>query len=506
MKAILLLRVSTEDQDFEHQRAPLMDYLAKHPELEYSDDRVFAFEESGYKDVSRRKKFNKLLESIPDNEQYALICHKVDRLGRDFLSLTQKISEFIDSRRLELHFVGEGLVLRHDTDAGRKFTFSLLCGLAQYYSDAISDNVIRGLRSIFMKGRIISKAPYGYKSIPTGKEVDGKLEKVVKVNDLEREIVIKIFHLYIHEGLSLKAISKEIYDEYNEIVKKDKIHRILRNRFYYGINTYKKYGLEIPHIYETFITKSTYLQAQKMLKAKNNGAGTRKSKDVRIFQKILKCKYCSATCSPESKRGKLRYGCSFYKGRHDIKGTRSKNEDELLKLIAKELSSIKVPQEILKKSNKFLEEIYKQETKSHSNTLSNFDKKLEEIDDYRRKLLKSSNLTQEFINEELSNLLKEEQDIKDKIESTNSRLPEVIKEFQDAISLLSNIDLIFKSSKKEDKRLILKNLFSNIFWDGENLITELNSPYLQVKSLKDVSYGAGDAIRTRDLFVGNEML
>ncbi|MCS7206057.1 MAG: recombinase family protein [Leptospiraceae bacterium] len=87
MKAIILARVSTEEQkeagnSLSTQQARLRAYIKRNSDLELIKE--FIFDESAYKE--HRKEFNKVLDFIrKQKEVVALCCDKVDRLCRDFL-------------------------------------------------------------------------------------------------------------------------------------------------------------------------------------------------------------------------------------------------------------------------------------------------------------------------------------------------------------------------------------------------------------------------------------
>src|SRR3990172_10987591 len=88
MKAIILARVSTEEQkeagnSLPAQQARLRDYISRKPTLQL--DKEFIFDESAYQDKERRK-FQTVIEYVEkQKETIAICCDKVDRLSRDFL-------------------------------------------------------------------------------------------------------------------------------------------------------------------------------------------------------------------------------------------------------------------------------------------------------------------------------------------------------------------------------------------------------------------------------------
>jgi DNA invertase Pin-like site-specific DNA recombinase len=144
MKAIILARVSTEEQrdgkSLPAQQDRLRSYIDRKPELKR--DKEFIFDESAYKE--HRKEFNGVVEYIlSQKEVIAFCCDKVDRLTRDFLVGLPTLEKLRREGKIELHFPSDNLVLHQNSPATDLFHFNIAVSLAQYYSNSISDNVKR---------------------------------------------------------------------------------------------------------------------------------------------------------------------------------------------------------------------------------------------------------------------------------------------------------------------------------------------------------------------------
>ena len=145
MKAILIARVSTEEQREAGNSLP-----AQVVRLErYCQNKNFtilqicSFDESAYTD--QRDEFDRIIDFILEQqEKVAVCCDKVDRLSRNvFDKRIATLYEKALSDEIELHFVSDGQVINSRISAVEKFQFSISLGLAKYYPDAISDNVKR---------------------------------------------------------------------------------------------------------------------------------------------------------------------------------------------------------------------------------------------------------------------------------------------------------------------------------------------------------------------------
>ena len=107
MKAIILARVSTEEQMTEGQSIPAQLGRAR----EYANKKGFEiqsehqFEESSTKD--QRKKFDLVINEIKrSKEKIALIVETVDRLQRGFKE-SVLLDEFRKEGKLDIHFIRE---------------------------------------------------------------------------------------------------------------------------------------------------------------------------------------------------------------------------------------------------------------------------------------------------------------------------------------------------------------------------------------------------------------
>jgi len=147
MKAILIARVSTEEQKEAGNSLP-----AQINRLEqYCRNRGFtilrtcSFDESAYSE--NRSEFDAIIDyALSQKEKVVICCDKVDRLSRNIFD--KRISILYEkalSDQLELHFISDGQIINSNISAVEKFQFGISLGLAKYYSDAISYNVKRAI-------------------------------------------------------------------------------------------------------------------------------------------------------------------------------------------------------------------------------------------------------------------------------------------------------------------------------------------------------------------------
>src|SRR5579872_2341692 len=212
MKAILIARVSTEEQKEAGNSLP-----AQISRLEqycrnkgFSILRTCSFDESAY--TNSRSEFDSIIDyALNLKEKVVICCDKVDRLSRN--TFDKRISTLYEKAlrdQLELHFISDGQIINSNISAAEKFHFGISLGLAKYYSDAISDNVKRAIEQKLRRGEWPAKAPYGYLNVTTE---DGKPDVIV--DDYAAAVVQQVFELYATGAFSMELLLEKINSMYN---------------------------------------------------------------------------------------------------------------------------------------------------------------------------------------------------------------------------------------------------------------------------------------------------
>ena len=211
MKAILIARVSTEEQrDAGNSLPAQVARLERYCQSKgYEIQQVCSFDESAY--TNDRSEFDRIIDLILNQQEKVIVCcDKVDRLSRNVFD--KRISVLYEkalSDEIELHFISDGQIITSRISAVEKFQFSISLGLAKYYSDAISDNVKRALEQKLRKGEWPAMAPYGYKNITKD---DGNTDIIV--DEYEAHIVRTLYELYATGAYSMDLLRAKVKKEY----------------------------------------------------------------------------------------------------------------------------------------------------------------------------------------------------------------------------------------------------------------------------------------------------
>ena len=133
MKAILIARVSTEEQKEAGNSLPAqVTRLEKYCQNKgFEILKRFSFDESAYKD--QRDEFDRIFDFvIEQKEKIAVCCDKVDRLSRNMFD--KRVSTLYEKAlqdEIELHFVSDGQIINSRISAAEKFQFGISLGLSQ---------------------------------------------------------------------------------------------------------------------------------------------------------------------------------------------------------------------------------------------------------------------------------------------------------------------------------------------------------------------------------------
>lgn len=102
---VLLLRVSTNSQDYEYQRNTLTDLCKRN---DWKIVHTFENKVSGAKKNEERQEIVELIDYIKNNKVHLCCCTEVSRIGRDTLEALKTI-EFLNEHKVNLYFANYGI-------------------------------------------------------------------------------------------------------------------------------------------------------------------------------------------------------------------------------------------------------------------------------------------------------------------------------------------------------------------------------------------------------------
>lgn len=486
MKAIILARVSTEEQKEAGNSLP-----AQIERMEKYCNRIglkvikkYSFDESAYK--IKRDEFDKILEDIENSKEKLAICFdKVDRLSRNvFDKRVALLYEKALTDEIELHFVSDGQIINSQMSAVEKFQFGMSLGLAKYYSDAISDNVKRAFEQKRRKGEWTGHAPFGYLNVVNE---DGSKKDIIP--DPERaSVVVELFTKYATGNYSFDGLSDDlekrcIKTSNNQKVYKSVVHQILKNPFYYGDAYSKKFGI-YKHKYKPLISKDLWLTVKEVREQKNNNPVKTKSGKDFIFGGLLKCANCGCSMTAELKKGKyVYYSCTNAKGVCKRVYT---NENEFIKPVNNVLSSLKLSDEQVQQIVEFLKENHIYQAKYHKDQIKRLRRQYDALQgkaDSLLDLLIDKKIPQEVYDQKSNELRNRQRNIEIELEEYTSADESYHITAKTILSLAQRAREIFDSSETPEKRQLLKYLLQNPTVKDGKLVFKLQTPFDTIASV-----------------------
>ena len=184
-------------------------------------------------------------------------------------------------------------------DASGVLMEALLEGMAEYYSVELSQKIRRGM-DINAEKCLCTGG-----NVALGFYVDS--EKHFQINPSTAPVVQKIFEMYVGGKTMAEIIrylnAQHIKTSYGNEFNKNSINRILRNKRYIGVYTYR--GTEIPDGLPRIISDDLFYAAQDMMNKKEKAPARAKAHESYILSTKLFCGYCKSAMTGVSGKGKM---------------------------------------------------------------------------------------------------------------------------------------------------------------------------------------------------------
>ncbi len=484
MKAVILARVSTKEQEDGHSleaQTRNLELYAQRKALQIV--KVFTVIESSTK--GERPEFMRMIDFIKgQKEKVALIVDTVDRLQRSFKE-TPILNELLEKDILELHFVKEGNVLTKDANSTQKLMWNMGVVMSQSYTDSLSDNVKRSVRHKISNGEWSGPAPLGYLN-----SIDPLNTKKTIIPDPERSFLIqRFFQEYATGAYSLSELSRKAKDwglrsRKGNVVSNQTMHDLIQNPFYYGMMRVK--GELHFHKYEPLISKELFDNCEAIRTGRGRTQAASETKYPFILRGLLTCAVSGRKVSCDIKKGKHIYLI----GRDPADPSQKiwTNEKIILEQIRDVFGSLQVPNAVLAEIVDSLKKSHQSEKDYHQASITSLrgeedqiTKKLDKLLD----MLMEEKITQEMYNRKNNQLLQRRKEIGELLERHN----EGDEKFRIAVSTLlmlaSKAAEIFDRSTTEEKRQLIGYVFSNLELEGGKLRYALKTPFNHFVDLGD---------------------
>ncbi len=301
MNVVAWARVSSREQregySIDAQLRAMRDKAAK---AGWTIEREFVTAESA-KRGANRVAFNQMFKWVKANAKRqkinAIFAHKLDRVCRNMRDAV-RLQELEDTCAVRLTFVEN----QFGPGAAGALSFNVMAAVAQYYSDNLRTEVLKGMDEKVRQGWPTGLAPYGYLN------VDDRDEPVVPHPE-KAKVVIRIFDLYATGQHTFESLAKTLaaeghtYRPSQPRFNRTSLSYILNNRFYRG--ELERNGQIFQGKYRLLIDRRTFDACQDVLHGRNRRTG---HPSIMLSGGILRCGCCGFAMTGERIRRKLRDG------------------------------------------------------------------------------------------------------------------------------------------------------------------------------------------------------
>ena len=187
---------------------------------------VASYQEVGKGWSKKRPEFQRMLADAGRGRFDTIVCWKSDRLSRGMYPAAA-LMEVVEAYRINLEAVMDSIDMK---------TFGLMAAIGKIELDNLRERSTMGKRGAAKQGRIpAGKLPFGYRV--------GDDDKPEIVEE-QAEVVRRIFHMYVHEGMGSISIAWQLTDEGvptatgGERWDQSYVHRLLANSAYRGVWSY----------------------------------------------------------------------------------------------------------------------------------------------------------------------------------------------------------------------------------------------------------------------------
>lgn len=460
--------------------------------------REFVVAESA-KRGAERTVFNEMFKWVKSNAKNekikAILAHKLDRVCRNIRDAV-RLQELEDDCGVQLAFVEN----QFGPGAAGALSFNVMAAVAQYYSDNLRTEVLKGIDEKARQGWPTGHAPFGYLN------VDDKNEPVVPHTEKSKTLV-RIFELYATGRFTFESLAAKLREEGHTLrpsqprFNRTTLSYILNNRFYIG--EVARNGNVYPGKYKLLINRRQFDSCQEILKGKSRRTGR---PDIMLSGCLLRCAVCGCAITGEEIRRKLRNGGRnihiYYKcsNDHPPEGhprVRWKEKD-VEDAIAKNLDSLRIPDpEMVDWLRDAIHSAFEDASYARTQWKKTLTKRKTELAHMQDRLLNAylgGAVDEAIYNAKTLEFRREAEEVEQQLVEAGDFDPERGKLALTVFDISQKLGDLWRGSKSASKREILECVTSNRLLGAATIELTKRSPFDWLQKQADLKNGRGDRI------------
>ncbi len=477
IKAVAYSRVSSKAQEKEGFSIPSQKKLYRKYAQDNNIEIIAEFSEAETAKQSGRTEFNNMLKFLKKHQNIThILVEKTDRLYRNFNDYVT-----IDESIYTVHLIKEGKIISPNSSSTAKLEHGFKVLIAKNYIDNLREETQKGRLEKIEDGYFIGQVPYGY--MKTGDK------KTTVFHPQRSKFVKRAFELYAKNDISLRALRKKLYDEgymylpSNPKISVAQLERMLKNDCYTGL---LRYNGKLHHGNHTpIISNKLFREVQRAFK-KDNKPDTM-CKHNYLYKKLIKCGNCGKTITAEQSKGHIYYHCTGDYGKCECKSLFIP-EETLDKQFNEIIKSITIDDSLADYLNLLLEDTYKEMHITTKEKAEYLQREVTAIKTRMDKLLDTfidGNISKEIYDKKYNDLNNQLEKLQAQIKANDMGDKEFINEGQKIIEQAKCLYSLYLKQTKEEKQKMLKNIFQNLWLEGQNLHYTLKKPFCYFTEMAD---------------------
>ncbi len=458
MKYFIYCRKSQEAEDrqalsLESQIDEIKRLVADDPQVEIVDRFAEAFSAK----APGRKLFNQMIERLKAGEAEGIIAWHPDRLARNSMDGGAIIYLLDQGILKDLKFCN----YTFENSSQGKFMLNIIFGYSKYYSDNLSENVKRGMRTKLKNGWRPGKAPVGYRNCAD--------TQTINIEPREADAIRQLFNWCLNGETNVSSLHRRLRDELcfrtrqrkasgGRPLSRTQVYRALTNPFYAGWVVWN--GETTKGAHEQLISNADFQKVQEQL---NSKIKTRARLYDHTYRGLFRCGACGKAVTAERKikpsgRTYVYYHCTRVHSACNQPSLEERNLTEQVEAFVETLKALKPRLERLDiklRAPAIMQEL-QQSLRNRRATIASIDRQLTNLTDLRLR---------DCINDdEFRNKRRELQIERAKLAETASDLHDASDMFEPVAvlkKLCADPILYFRAASPAQKRELIRILSSN---------------------------------------------